>query len=79
MQSGIREVSVTEGEGVQKRVRVVFGPHYFFEAWVRDDGGVDCVLGATHHGFRADASIPGGELERIIYEAREAHPELTVD
>ena len=78
--SGIREVSVSEdSDGVTTHVRVVFGPHSFIEVQRRVEGGVDFVLGATHHGFRAAASVPWGELERIIYEVREAHPDLTVD
>ena len=36
-------------------------------------------MGTTHHGFLADASIVDSELEGIINEVREAHPDLTVD
>jgi len=60
-------------------VRVVFGPHYFVELHREINGGVSFVLGATHHGFRADASEIDGELEKIIYEIREAHPHNIVD
>jgi hypothetical protein len=37
------------------------------------------VLGATHHGFKADASEVDGDLERLINEVREEHPEMAVD
>ncbi len=77
---GIREAKVTrDAEGAITHVRLVFGPHYFAELDLRDGGRVDFTLGATHHGFRADASEVGGELERIIYEVRESRPDLTVD
>jgi hypothetical protein len=33
-------------------------------------------LGATHHGFKADASQVGKVLEKIIDEAKEKHPGL---
>jgi len=67
MRDGIREADVqTDANGVIANVRLVFGPHHF-------------VTGTTHHGFLADASIVDSELERIINEVREAHPDLTVD
>ena len=80
MPDGIREADVqTAADGVIANVRLVFGPHHFVELHRRQDGGVDFVLGATHHGFLADASIVGSPLEGIINEVREAHPDLTVD
>ena len=80
MRDGIREADVqTDANGVIANVRLVFGPHHFVELHRRQDGGVDFVLGATHHGFLADASIVGSELEGIINEVRESHPDLTVD
>jgi hypothetical protein len=36
-------------------------------------------MGATHHGFKADASEIGGELEGLISEIRRAHPKSLVD
>ncbi len=80
MRDGIREADVqTDADGVITNVRLVFGPHHFVDLHRREDGGVDFVMGTTHHGFRADASIVDSELERIISEVREAHPDLTVD
>jgi len=80
MHDGIREADVqTDASGVITNVRLVFGPHHFVELHRRDDGGVDFVMGTTHHGFLADASVADSELERIIKEVREAHPDLTVD
>ena len=43
------------------------------------NGKVDFILGATHHGFKADASEVMGELEQIINEIRLSHPDATVD
>jgi hypothetical protein len=57
----------------------VFGPYHFVDLHRREDGGVDFVMGTSHHGFLADASTVDSELERIINEVREAHPDLTVD
>jgi hypothetical protein len=76
MANGIRAVEAhKDSEGNYNRVRLVFGPHYFVELHVEESGGVLFVLGATHHGFRADASEVDGELERIINEVRRAHPQ----
>ncbi|MFH1033229.1 MAG: hypothetical protein V1806_01865 [Pseudomonadota bacterium] len=78
--SGIRTVDVTTNDvGDYKRVRLVFGPHYFVELQEQPDGKLIFCLGATHHGFKADASEIKGELERIIYDIRRAHPETIVD
>lgn len=80
MEEGIRVVDVTKDEkGTIQKVRLVFGPHYFVELHEKEEGGVEFVLGATHHGFHADASQVGGELEKIIYEVREKHGALLVD
>lgn len=48
-----------------RRYAIVFGPHYFVDL-IQEGGSVTFVLGATHHGFKADASELGGELERFI-------------
>ena len=77
---GIRTVETKkDAEGVYQHVRLVFGPHYFVELHREPDGKVTFVLGATHHGFRADASEVGGELEDFINEIRSAHPNNIVD
>ena len=69
----------TNEAGANEHVRIVFGPHHFAEVAVEDDGAVTFVLGATHHGFRADASAVNGELEKIIGEVCVAHPQNLVD
>jgi hypothetical protein len=80
MQYGIRTVEAQrDAQGNYARVRVVFGPHYYVELHSDKADRVTFVLGATHHGFKADASMVGGELERIINELREAHPDNAVD
>jgi len=77
--NGIREVRAAKDKnGKYRKVRIVFGPHYFLE--LHDDAGkVVFVLGATHHGFKADAYEINGELEKFIYEIRESHPGNTID
>lgn len=80
MEAGIRRVETsTDDEGEYTDVRIVFGPHHFLELRGEPGGEVTFVLGATHHGFRADASEVGGELEAFINEVREAHPNNLVD
>ena len=75
----IREVTVEKGpEGNFKSVQLVFGPHYFLDLF-EENGQVTLILGATHHGFRADASQVGGELDQFIYEIRERHPDSVTD
>ncbi len=75
MSHPIREVTISRNpDGTYKQVRVVFGPHYFVDIF-EEDGKVKFILGATHHGFMADASEVGGELEKIIDEIRRAHPD----
>jgi hypothetical protein len=65
-----------DGQIVAARIR--FGPHYLVE--VRGDGSsVSFTLVRTHHGFSADASEVGGELETIIDEVRRARPAAAVD
>lgn len=80
MESGIRTVETDKDDrGDYTRVRLVFGPHYFVELHREQAGRVTFVLGATHHGFKADASEVSGELETLIYEVRDAHPDNVVD
>ena len=79
MLKGIRTVDVDERDGVIRRVRLVFGPHYYVELHLKDSDNVEFVLGATHHGFHADASAIDGELEKIIYEVRAEHPGQVTD
>ena len=50
--------------GEIESVRIRFGPH--FVVVVRDDGeSVRFELVATHHGFAADASTVGGQLDGL--------------
>lgn len=79
-QGGIRSVDLKKDpKGNILEARIVFGPHYFIEL-VRDKRNrVKFVLGATHHGFAADASKVDGELEKIIYEVRNKHPRNMTD
>lgn len=80
MASGIRTISVKrDTKGHYSQVKIVFGPHYFLELNCEQNDRVIFVLGATHHGFRADASEVNGELEQFIYEIRRAHPHNLVD
>jgi hypothetical protein len=75
----IKEVAVERDEaGNYKSVRLVFGPHYFAEL-IAEEGRMTFRLGATHHGFQADASEVDGELEKLIYEIRDRHPETMID
>jgi hypothetical protein len=83
MYNGIRDISTTkDSNGKYTSVRITFGPHYFIELHakkVHGSAGVDFVVGATHHGFKADASEVNGELEKLIYEVRESHPGNVID
>ncbi len=62
-----------DATGEIKKVRLAVGPHYFVELHRKDQDGVEFAIGATRHGFRADASEVNGELEQIINEMRERH------
>ena len=80
MSDGIRSVGTKKGiEGQFSEVRIVFGPHYFVNLRLNEKEEVIFELGATHHGFKADASKVGGELESFIYEIRNAHPRNNID
>lgn len=65
-------------KGEIKTVYIRFGPHYFIEI-IRDGEKTLFKLGATHHGFKADASEINGELESLINEIRNNHPEKIID
>ncbi len=80
MSEGIRTIETDrDDQGIYTRVRLVFGPHYFAELHRETSGAVTFVLGATHHGFKADASEVSGELDRFINEVRQTHPGNMVD
>lgn len=79
-ENGIRSVNVQRShDGTIESVKIGFGPHYFVDLQVTKDGKLQFVLGATHHGFLADASEVGGQLESVIEEVRSKHPEMAVD
>ena len=79
MEKGIRKVITRKGEnGRYQHVRIVFGPHYFVEL-TDTENGLSFSVGATHHGITADASEIDGELEQIINELRNTHPENRID
>ena len=66
--------------GEYKSVHINFGPHYFVRLdHESENGRIRFVLGATHHGFQADASDIGGELETFVNRIRKLYPENTVD
>jgi len=67
-----------DAKGVVELVRIRFGPHYLAEVR-RDHSKVTFTLIATHHGFEADATEVGGELDRIIQDVRHGHPDAVVD
>ena len=69
--------SKLELQGLE-RVRIQFGPHHFVEVF-QEDEGVKFVVGATHHGFLADASEVPSQLENVVEEIRASHPDLAVD
>ncbi len=75
---GKPEVEYDE-EGKIIKVFVQFGPHYFIDIMPNEIGDLTIYLGATHHGFKARATDVGGELEDIIYEIRDKHPDLSFD
>ena len=78
--SGIRSISYQrDNDGTFKKVRIVFGPHHFLELHAEADGKVDFWLGATHHGFRADATEVNSELYKILEAVRAKFPENTLD
>lgn len=68
----------SDGEGRIHLLRVAFGPHHFLEL-VEDEGKVSLAIGATHHGFHADASDVNSELEQICEEIRQRHPDKAID
>ena len=59
---GIRAVDIKkDASGKYRYVHIVFGPHYFVQLKCMPNGKGTFILGATHHGFKADASQVAGE------------------
>ena len=61
-------------KGKITRISLVFGPHHFVDVYL-EGGRVQCAIGATHHGIRADAADVPSDLERLIEELKDKHPE----
>lgn len=79
MKYGIRDIEIEKDQaGNPTSLKVVFGPHYFLEI-NEINGHLEFILGATHHGFKADASEVGKGLEEIIYSIKEKFPEGNID
>jgi len=79
MNEGIDEPQVERDDnGKVTRVYLRFGPHYFVELMPHPETGVlTLYMGATHHGFSACATGVGGQLEQIIWEVQNQHPDLS--
>jgi len=62
-----------DAKGKIKRVSLVFGPHHF-EDVVIEKKRVQCSIGYTHHGVKADAAadVPS-EFEKMIYKPEELY------
>ena len=79
MEKRIRSIEVTEDkDGKVESVNIIFGPHYFLDIRTVKNQ-LMLFLGATHHGFRAEAFEVGGELEKFINIIREKYPENCID
>lgn len=79
--TGIRDVEIEkDSNGIIKRVKVFFGPHFFIDIMPSElTGELTAYIGYTHHGFAARAIKVNDQLERIINEVRATHPELGFD
>ncbi len=72
---GIRTIDTKkDAEGDYQHVRLVFGPHYFVELHRESNGKVTFVLGATHHGFKAEASL----VALALIRAADGRPDLVL-
>ena len=58
--------------------KLTFGPHYYLEIY-QENEKIIFNLGATHHGFKVDASRVGEGLETIIQYVRKNFPDLADD
>lgn len=58
--------------------KLTFGPHYYLEIY-QESERIIFNLGATHHGFKVDASRVGEGLETIIHYVRKNFPDLADD
>lgn len=75
----IKKIEIkTDKDGRMNDVYIEFGPHFLIHIESQGEK-TNLALGYTHHGFRADASIPGGQLEQFIDAIRRANPEASFD
>lgn len=75
----IRDIEIrSDSKGRVQEVRITFGPHHFLELRA-DADKVSFAVGATHHGFRADASSVPSELEKLCEEIRRNYPGNCID
>ena len=63
-------------QGAIRHLRVCFGPGYYVVLRREKGDHVRFFLGQTHHGVVASASHPGDELQQLVEELQDAHPEL---
>jgi hypothetical protein len=69
----IRNLEIQQdSNGRINRIGFVFGPHHFIDVSINEKNETNFVLGVTHHGFEADASILSSDLEKIIWAIRES-------
>ena len=66
-------------KGAIRHLRVCFGPGYYVVLRREQGGQVRFFLGQTHHGVVASANHPEDELQQLIDELQEAHPEMVED
>jgi hypothetical protein len=77
-ENGIEITQMILEDSYLQKISLAFGPHHFLEVEIKN-GKTLFRVGATHHGFEADASEVSSELERIVEEIRQSHPEATID
>lgn len=80
MNQGIRDIKVMRrSDNSVSDVRITFGPHHFIELHSDFSGNVEFIIGATHHGVKADASNVPSELETMIGVLRSSFPDNLYD
>lgn len=61
-----------DANGKIKSVSLVFGPHHFVDVSI-ENGRVQCAIGYTHHGVKADAADVPSEFEKMISKLQELY------
>ncbi len=79
MKKAIKEIQIHKDNGNYKSVKIIFGPHFFADIFFDSNNKLKFALGYTHHGFIADATEVNGELEKIIEDVRNTHPDKKID